>query len=142
MKRLTISLLILALLSGFCLWWFSSTQVVKRKTLSLLETLTMASDEGKAKRHMGSYSLNSLLAPQIEFETPTIDQANGSFERDEIDAAFSWLCEQAKQTRFEMKKWQDISIQGEKATVKFDLTGVVELPTYRPADGDYRVTFD
>ena len=54
---------------------------------------------------MGVYSLNALLASEVELENPTIEEANGTFERSEMESAFSWLCEQAKQTRFELEKF-------------------------------------
>lgn len=142
MKRLAIPVLMFVLLGVFCYWWFSPTQVLKRRTVSLLSTLTMASGDGKAKRHLGSYSLNGLLASQVQLETPTIDEANGTFAREELESAYSWLCEQAKQTRFKMEKLRRITVNGDKGTVEIDLTGIVELPTYRPADGGYRVIFD
>ena len=142
MKRFVIPIVFLAGAVVFCLWWYSPTQVIKRRTASLLGTLTMAAGDGKANRHMGAYSLNGLLAAQVALETPTIDEANGTFEREDLESAFSWLCDQAKQTSFKMDEFRGITISGEKAQVKLVLTGLVELPTYRPADGKYDVTFD
>jgi ketosteroid isomerase-like protein len=108
----------------------------------LLATLTLDSDTGKAGRQMAAYSLNALLASQVELENPEIQEANGSFERAELESAFSWLCNQARQTRFEAGKFHSVSVSGDAAKVKLSLTGLVELPTYRPADGTYEVTFD
>ncbi len=142
MKRYSIPIIFLALTVAFCLWWYSPAQVLKRRTESLLTTLTLNAGDGKATRHMGAYSLNGLLAPQVELETPTIEEANGTFEREELESAFSWLCDQAKQTRFEMEELRGITITGDKAQVKLVLTALVELPTYNPADGNYDVTFD
>jgi hypothetical protein len=121
MKRLSIAAVILAIFAAFGLWWFSPTQVVKRRTQSLLSILTIDSGSGKITRQMGAYSLNKLLAPRVQLETPTIDEANGTFDRAEMESAFSWLCQQAKQ---------------------LTLNGLVELPTYRPVDGNFFVTFD
>lgn len=142
MKRFIIPIVFLVGGIVFCLWWYSPTQVIKRRTAALLSTLTMAAGDGKANRHMGAYALNGLLAAQVTLETPTIDEANGSFEREELESAFKWLCDQAKQTKFEMEEFRGITISGEKAQVKIQLTGLVELPTYKPADGNYDVTFD
>ncbi len=141
MKRYLIPLAALVMLGLFGLWWYSPTQVIKRRTANLLSTLTLDKGEGKTTRHLGAYSLNGLLADTVELETPTINEANGSFEREELESAFSWLCDQAKRTNFEMKEFREIKFAGDKATVKLVLTGLVELPTYRPADGNYQVTF-
>ncbi|MES2658332.1 MAG: hypothetical protein V4689_06925 [Verrucomicrobiota bacterium] len=142
MKRYAIPLVFVAVMAAFCIWWYSPTQVVKRRTESLLTTLTLNAGDGKATRHMGAYSLNGLLAPEVELETPTIDEANGTFAREELESGFSWLCDQAKLTRFEMEELREITIDGDKAKVVLVLTGLVELPTYNPADGRYDVTFD
>lgn len=141
MKRLVISAVILAALAGPGIWWFSDTQVLKRRTGSLLATLTLDSGTGRAGRQMAAYSLNALLASQVELENPEIEEANGSFERAELEAAFSWLCNQARQTRFEAGKFHSVSFSGDVAKVQLSLTGLVELPAYRPADGTYEVTF-
>ena len=142
MKRLAISLVILALLAGFAFWWFSDTQVLKRRTQSLLTTLTLDSGKGKVGRQMGAYSLNALLAEQVQLDTPTIKEANGSFQRDELEAAYSWLCNQAKETRFELQDIHSVTVSGDKATVALTLIGLVVLPQYRPVDGTFDVTYE
>ena len=124
MKRSAILAASLAVAVGVGIWWFSPVQVLKRRTGSLLATLTLDSGTGKAGRQMAAYSLNA------------------SFERAELESAFSWLCNQARQTRFEAGKFHSVSVSGDAAKVKLSLTGLVELPTYRPADGTYEVTFD
>lgn len=142
MKRLVIFAVGMVAAVAFGIWWFSPVQVLKRRTESLLTTLTLDSGTGKAGRQMAAYSLNSLLASQVELENPEIEDANGSFERAELESVFSWLCNQARQTRFEAGKFHSVNVNGDAAKVKLSLTGLVELPTYRPADGTYEVTFD
>lgn len=141
MKRLGLPLVILALLGAFACWWYAPTQVLKRRTQALLHTLTLESGTTRSSRQMGVYSLSALLASQVELDTPTIDEANGSFERSEIESAFSWLCEQAKQSRFELLQFRSVKIEGGQAEVAFALEALVELPHSRPADGRYEVTF-
>jgi hypothetical protein len=142
MKRMMIPALALALLAGFAVWWFSPAQVIKRRTNSLLETLTLDAGTGRAARQMGVYSLNALLAAEVQLETPTIDQANGTFDRADLESAYTWLCGQARQMRFDMRRIHSIDVTGDRGIVEFSLEALVELPTYRPADGNYRVTFE
>jgi hypothetical protein len=123
-------------------WWFSPTQVLKRRTLSLMSTLTMDRGAGKTSRQFATYSLNRLLAPEVKLENPTIHEANGTFERTELESAFSWLANQARETRFELKKVLSISVNGDVGSVEVALEGLVELPAYRPADGQYHASFD
>jgi hypothetical protein len=141
MKRYLIPAAVVILLAGFCVWWYSPRQVIQRRTHSLLETLTFEKGGGMAGRNLGGYTLHDLLAEEVELETPTIPEANGSFSREDLGAAYTWLGNQAKETRFEMEEIHDIAIQDTAATVKCSLFGMVELPTYRPADGHYEVTF-
>lgn len=142
MKRFAIPAIVVAVLGILAVWWFSPTQVVKRRTRSLLTTLTLDAGTGKAGRQLGAYPLNALLAAEVELDTPTIQEANGTFERSELESAFSWLCNQARQTRFELRNFNSVTINGDKAKVELTLEGLVELPSYRPADGTYDVTFD
>ncbi|RYD17479.1 MAG: hypothetical protein EOP88_26365 [Verrucomicrobiaceae bacterium] len=142
MKRPAILALVAVILIALGVWWFSPTQVLKRKSLSLLSTLTMESGVGAVSRQAGAYSLNGLLAKEIELDTPTIKEANGTFERSELESAYAWLSNQAKQTRFELKDLKSITINGNEAVVDLILEGLVELPTYRPADGTYDVIFN
>ncbi len=142
MKRYLIPAIVVVLLVGFCFWWYSPRQVIQRRTHSLLETLTFEKGGGRASRNLGGYAFHDLLAAEVELKTPTIPEANGRFSRDDLEAAYSWLANQAKETRFEMKEIHDISIEDTTAIVKCALFGMVELPTYRPADGNYDVTFN
>ncbi len=142
MKRLAISLVILAALGGLAYWWFSDTQVLKRRTQSLLTTLTLDSGQGKVGRQMGAYSLNALLSSQVKLDTPTIKEANGTFQREELESAYSWLCNQAKETRFDLKRIRSVTINGDQATVELTLVGLVVLPQYRPVDGTFDVTYE
>lgn len=142
MKRFAIPAIVVAVLGILAVWWFSPTQVVKRRTRSLLTTLTLDAGTGKAGRQLGAYPLNALLAAEVELDTPTIQEANGTFERSELESAFSWLCNQARQTRFALRNFNSVTINGDKAKVELTLEGLVELPSYRPADGTYDVTFD
>jgi hypothetical protein len=141
MKRFALPVVLLALIGAIAFWWFSPVQVVKRRTNTLLQTLTLESGSGRGGRHLASYSLNALLASQVELESPSIREANGVFDRAEMESAFSWLCDQAKQTRFDLKNFHSFSIDGDQADVSCSLIALVELPNYRPADGTYEVDF-
>jgi len=141
MKRLWVYLILAVLSAGFAFWWFSPVQVLKRRTVSLLETLTLDSGSSRNSRQLAVYSLNALLASEVELETPTIEQASGTFQREELESAFSWLCGQAKQTRFELEEFESVTVSGDAGEVACVLKGLVELPTIRPADGIYQVRF-
>ncbi len=141
MKGLALLVLCLGLLAGLASWWYSPGQVVKRRTHTLLETLTLEAGSGTAVRQMGVYSLGALLADDVELETPSIQEAQGTFPRSEMESAFSSLCEHAKQTRFQLENIRSLKIDGDHADLTANLHALVELPTYRPVDGRFEVVF-
>jgi hypothetical protein len=141
MKRLSLPIVIVALLGAFAFWWFSPAQIVKRRTKTLLETLTLEAGSGRGGRHLSGYTFSALLGPVVELESPSIEQANGSFPRSDMESAFSWLCDEAKQSRFDLEDIHSITVDGDRAEVAFSLNALVELPSYRPADGLYEVSF-
>jgi len=132
------TLLVLVLAAA---WWFSPRQVLKRRTISLLNTLTMEAGEGRSGRALGSYSLNALLAPEVELDTPTISEANGTFDRSELESAYSWLARNVRQSRFEHDRFVSITASGDRGVVVFTLEALVELSNHRPVDGNFEVTF-
>jgi hypothetical protein len=141
MKRIWICVFIIVLSAAFALWWFSPKQVLKRRTVSLLETLTLDSGTSRNGRKLAVYSLNALLASEVTLENPAISEANGTFERQEMESAFSWICQQAKQTRFELEDIESVSISGDTGDVACVLEALVELPNVRLADGIYQARF-
>jgi hypothetical protein len=141
MKRLALPVVVIALIGAFAFWWFSPVQIVKRRTETLLDTVTLEAGSGRGGRPLKGYTLNALLAPQVILDTPTIEQANGTFTRSEMESAFSWLCEQAKETRFELEEFRSVEVVDDEAVVGFTLEALVELPSYKPADGSFLVDF-
>lgn len=141
MKRLAPLIVIIALLAAIGFWWFSPIQVLKRRTENLLNTLTLKSGTGKAMRQMGVYSLSAMLAEEVELKSSSITEANGVLPRSEMESAYSWLCEQATQTHFELVKFKSLKSDGHTGDVTFLVKALVELPLRRPADGIYQVSF-
>ena len=141
MKRAAFVIVLLLGLTGFLVWWFQPAQVVKRRTNTLLEILTLDEGTGSSIRQMGGYSINKLLAPEVELESSSISQANGSFERHELESAYTSLCNRAKFSRFSMAAVRLIDIDGDTARVDCSVDALVELPEIRPADGRYDCSF-
>jgi hypothetical protein len=140
MKRIITYAAILLVLALAAAWWFSPQQVLKRRSLSLLDTLTMEAGEGRAGRALGTYSLNALLAPEVELITPTISEANGTFERGELESAFSWLARNARQTSFKKGRFLSVTAGSGNGVVTFTVEALVELQDYRPVDGHFQTT--
>ena len=95
-KRLLISIVsIFTVLSAA--WWFSPEQVIKRRSISLFEILTIDLSKPPTTRALAVYSLHPYLATEVEVSTPTPEEANGTFAREELESAFSSICQHALQ---------------------------------------------
>jgi len=140
-KRLLISIVsIIVVLSAA--WWFSPEQVIKRRSISLFEILTIDLSKPPTTRALAVYSLHPYLATEVEVSTPTPDEANGTFAREELESAFSSICQHALQCRFSEPVFEQVSIDGKRASVELNLQANVEFPGLRIADGPFRVKLD
>lgn len=129
-----------AILVPLGMWWFSPEQAVMRRTQHLMEVLTLSGGSGAPMRQVKVYSMNALLAPEVELVVPDVPDANGSFDKEEMEAAFSWICQNAKRSHFDLIAFRDVDVIGDTATVRFLAEGYMELSTGRPADGRFEVT--
>ena len=142
MRRIALIIILVGMLGGLAIWWFQPTQVLKRRTRELLHTLTLPSDEAVANRRTGIYVLNGLLSSQVTFDAPpSLAQASGEFDRSEIESAYAWLCDQAKQSRCNLRQIHSISLHGDQADVEALIDALIELPDGRPADGRFECSF-
>ena len=127
MKRPATILALLLILIGFGIWWFSPTQVVKRRTHDLCKVLTLDAGTPPAGRTLGAFKLDRLLQPNVELDIPSIPDASGTLERSDIDSSFKWLCANAKETRFKIIRIDSIFIDRDLANVRARLEAHVLL---------------
>ena len=141
MRRKCIAVGVFVLICGFLLWWFSASQVVQRKTEGFLEVMSLGRGVGSGGRHLKVYKLNGLLAKSIDIKAPFLGDDKRSVMRDDIESAYSWLCDTAVETKFEMDEVESISIDGDQAILQCLITALAEMPKVRSLDGQYRVIF-
>lgn len=139
MKRVIPSLVVVVVIVGFLSWFLSPVQVVKRTTNKLMKTLTLEEGSGSAARHLNTLTLANLVADEVLFEAPKVEEVNGELSRSDINSGFSYLTAQAKFTKFDVVEYHSVEVAGDVATVSATVEGVVELPSYRPADGMYEM---
>jgi len=123
-------------------WWFSPKHVIKRRSISFFEVLTIDPSKAPATRALAVYSLHPYLAPEVEISATTPEEANGTFARDELESIFSSICQHALQCRFSEPVFEQVVIEGERATVQLSLQIKVEFPAVSVADGPFRVKLD
>lgn len=139
MKKTIYPLLVLVVAGVFLAWWFSPSQVVKRKTDRLLELMSFEKGAGKAARQAGVYSLNALLAQEVELSSESHPEVDGMHERQELESAYAWLAEHVVQSSFERVSFDKVEIREPLAEVEMTVDGVVELPGSKPLDGRHVV---
>lgn len=140
MKRIWLIIIPILLVLALGLWWFSPEQVIKRRSNNLMEVLTLPEGTGTPMRQAKVFSLNAMMAPEVEIAAPQIPDAHGTFDKQEIESAFSWICRHAKRADFEIAEFRRVEIDGDRAVANFRAEGFLELPAYRPADGFHDVT--
>lgn len=114
------------LATGFLIWWFSDTQVIKRQTVELTELFTMSSGDGKASRVASNQNLAKLLDQKF---TCTIDLDNyqGNHGRDALLEAHLYL---GQSCQFSSVQVSDINIQSQtdsSATVQAEFSISVRM---------------
>ena len=142
MKKLRIALAALVILIPVGIWWFSPEQVLMRRTKHLMEVASITDGTGGALRKAKVFSMNAMLAPEVVMETPEISDANGTFDKQEVESAFYWICQNAKSSSFRVTEFRKVEMDGDRAKVRVNVEGYMELPAYRPADGAFDVSID
>ena len=124
---------------GLAVWRYSPTQVVKRRTETLLDVFSMGRDVGPGGRRLDVYRLNGLLADQIEVKASFTDEE--SVQKEDVESAYSWLCDKVVESKIEINKWQSIVIEDDTASLSAVVQGLVEMPKVRYLDGQYDARF-
>lgn len=140
MKKLWIILAAIVIVIPLCLWWISPEQVLKRRTKHLMNVISLSSGTTPMLRQTKVFSLNGLLAPELEIASPSIPKAEGSFDNEVVESAFGWICRNAKESEFVIVEFLELNVEGERALARIAVEGMMQLPSYRPVDGTYEVT--
>lgn len=130
----------LLLLIPVIIWWSSEERAVKRRSDHLMDILTISADTGGVMRYAKALSINGVLAPQFDIESLTIKEANGSFPKDQIESAYSWICSNTRESEFEITEFREVKIEGDRATVIATVEGFIDIKGNRPVDGTSDVT--
>ena len=113
MKKIHIIILsIFALNIIGMLWWFSDTQVIKRQTKALAESLSMAKSDPQSIRALKHQKLTLLLADKLECSVEVSDYSH-TFNRNELTEAHLAVLNYCESTS---AKVSDISINFDNDT--------------------------
>jgi len=140
MKRLTTALVTLAVLTGFLFWWFHPNQTLKRRSNGLMRTLTIPEGAGAASRNLKSSPLSRAIADQVTLSGAGDSRAEGVFHRGNIEAGFAWFVRNARSSRFQIRRFENITVTGDTGVVRARIDANVQLPKDTPLDGSYSMT--
>ena len=125
-KSLIIGLSVFIILTGTLLWYFSDSQVVKRRTYNLAKQFTIELDDSKSRRVLKSQHLASLLAADFKGAVDTKNY-NREFGRDELISSHQYLVQKAQSSRLIITNLKITSMTKETATVSAEFTGSIDL---------------
>lgn len=140
MNRALTGIAILLALCGFLLWWFHPQQTLKRRSKSLMNTLSLAEGAGAASRNLKLNSLSRAIADEVTVAGSGDRRADGTFRRESVEAGFTWLTRNARSSRFRIRHFDSVTISGDVGTVIASVDAEVILPENTPLDGIYSVT--
>lgn len=136
MKRLIIPAAVI-LIASFSFWWFSPTQVLKRRTSAFIETANVPAGMGDLGRGARGRHLAGYLAPQIEVDSPQdlAAEVGRRFSRDRASELYSVVARYCRQISINDLAFDSVTVVDDAAEVLFTADAIVELPGRRPVDG-------
>lgn len=125
-KPLLVAAAALALTIGFLLWWFSDTQVLKRRTAELAGVFTIKADDGKAARLSKNQTLAGLLHPEFSCSVD-LENHRGEHSKDKLIEAHLYLGQVCEASAVRIGKIEVVSVSGKRAEVRSDFSFSVRL---------------
>lgn len=111
-------------LTGVLLWWFSDSQVVKRNTRALAESLTVPADANKSARAIKAQNLAALLAPGFTGTLET-DHHTGTVRRDEAITGHHYLTMSSESSHATLTDIEITDLNATSATATADFSIMV-----------------
>ncbi len=141
MRRWFVAVFAVVLTVVFVAWWNSPTQVVKRRTKTLVTILTIPASEQEAARKVRSMGLDAFLDDSIQLAAHDIPELADPFDREQISGGFTYFCQRVISSDFTLKKFQSVAIDNEEACVKALISVRLDLPGgNHGVNGNYEAT--
>lgn len=140
MKRIafpTLVVVLLLLLAGLAVWWFSPTEVVKRRVASFFSTAEVPATMSDIGRGARGTKVATYLAQSVTLNSPesVADEVGSTFSRDRASVMYAGVARFCREITFTDLEFTRVEITADAATVSFRIDTLVELPGRRPVDG-------
>lgn len=136
-QKLIILSTALAILVGFLVWWFSTAQVLQRRSAELIDCVRMEKGTGRVKRAFKAENLRDIVASTItvtypQMETTFVNSHSSNepitLSEDHAKAALLYLTEMAEWITVENEKIEVLNHDDKsaKVAVSFDLAAKLQ----------------
>ncbi|GAA5481877.1 hypothetical protein [Haloferula sargassicola] len=136
MKRLPV-LIGLLLLIGLGAWWFSPTQKMKRRVSNMIQTANVPANMPDIARNTRGPNLEKYLARKIRIQPPSgfPERIPHQLKRENAALFYSAAARGVRMISLQAPSFDAVEIEGDQATVRFQVDAIVDLGATRPVDG-------
>lgn len=118
-RRISIFALIVVLLLAFVGWWYSPTQVLKRRCDSFFNVISFSEKQAPAARHVQALKLADYLDRDVAISGKKLpEEIESPVSRGEMQAIFSAASDACRFIAITDRKFEFIGITGDDATVQ------------------------
>ncbi|MGE9271657.1 MAG: hypothetical protein ACQKBU_12710 [Verrucomicrobiales bacterium] len=138
MKKLGITLGLIAALTALLATWLSPERILKRRVQGLLTAAEVPASMNEIARSASGNRIEKFLAEQIrvsgsgEFSEP-VD--TDPFSRESVTSRYAAAARFSKEITFRDLEFTGLEIADERAKVQFNVDALVEFQSRRPIDG-------
>ncbi len=119
-KPALIILAIFVVIVGILMWWFSDTQVIKRQTQQLANSLTIAITNGKTARLSKTQDFSGLLAPSVSCSIDIADYQS-DFGHGDLTEAHHMMAQYCESSSAKASQIEITAISDTQSTVTADI---------------------
>ena len=136
-RPIVLAAALIVAVAGFLAFWFSPTQVVKRRVLAMIRTASVPESMPELARASRGRNLADHLAPVVRLAGPPhVDELPvGGVDRSQIAAAYTAAATSCRFISLEDVTFESIDVLGDSAEVRFTVDAIVQLASSRPLDG-------
>jgi hypothetical protein len=128
-RRISIFALLGVLLLAFAVWWYSPTQVLKRRCDSFFNVISFSEKQESAARHVQALKLADYLDRDVAISGQELsEEIDSPVSRGEMQAIFSAAGDACTFIAITERRFEFIGIDGDDATVQVTINLAIGHP--------------
>ena len=118
-RRITLFTVVVLVVLGCTGWWYSPTQVLKRRCNRFFDVISFSEKAKPETRRLQVLKLGDFLERNVTLAAKDLpEEISSPAPRDEIQAVFAIVCDACRFVTLTQRKIEFIGIDGESATVQ------------------------